>query len=195
MGLLVSRVDTRWLIVTGCVISASALFVMAGWNLDISYPVAVRGRMLQSLGLAFLFIPINVAAFAYVPREKTNMGTGIINLARNMGASVGIATVTTMLERRAQVHQARLIDHVNAMNPAYQNMIHGTAFKLVSHGSSASAANAQAHGMLYSMISRQAAMLAFVDNYKMLGVVIFAAIPILMLLRKPKVPAGAVPVH
>ena len=195
VGLLVSRVDTRWLIVTGCVISASALFVMAGWNLDISYPVAVRGRMLQSLGLAFLFIPINVAAFAYVPREKTNMGTGIINLARNMGASVGIATVTTMLERRAQVHQARLIDHVNAMNPAYQNMIHGTAFKLVSHGSSASAANAQAHGMLYNMISRQASMLAFVDNYKMLGVVIFAVIPILILLRKPKVSAGAVPVH
>src|SRR2546425_6719865 len=116
-----------------------------------------------------------------------------INLARNMGASVGIATVTTMLERRAQVHQARLIDHVNAMNPAYQNMIHGTAFKLVSHGSSASAANAQAHGMLYNMISRQASMLAFVDNYKMLGVVIFAAIPILMLLRKPKVSAGGGP--
>src|SRR5437879_2251803 len=195
VGILVSKVDTRILITFGCIVSASALFVMAGWDLGLDYGHAVRARMLQSFGLAFLFIPINVAAFAYVPREKTNMGTGIINLARNMGASVGIATVTTMLERRAQVHQARLIDHVNAMNPAYQNMIHGTAFKLVSHGSSASAANAQAHGMLYNMISRQASMLAFVDNYKMLGVVIFAVIPILILLRKPKVSAGAVPVH
>src|SRR3989441_628280 len=194
VGMLVSRVDTRILITFGCIVSASALFVMAGWNLGLDYEQR-RRRMLQSFGLAFLFIPINVAAFAYVPREKSNMGTGIINLARNMGASVGIATVTTMLERRAQVHQARLIDHVNAMNPAYQNMIHGTAVKLRSHGSSASAANAQAHGMLYNMISRQASMLAFVDNYKMLGVVIFAAIPILMLLRKPKVSAGAVPVH
>jgi DHA2 family multidrug resistance protein len=69
--------------------------------------------MLQSFGLAFLFIPINVAAFAYVPRDKTNMGTGIINLARNIGASVGIATVTTMLQRRSQVHQAPLTAHVS----------------------------------------------------------------------------------
>ncbi len=73
---------------------------MAGWDLGLDYGHAVRARMLQSFGLAFLFIPINVAAFAYVPRDKTNMGTGIINLARNIGASVGIATVTTMLQRR-----------------------------------------------------------------------------------------------
>src|SRR6266404_3650525 len=66
------------------------------------------------LGLAFLFIPINVSAFASVPREMSNMGTGIINLARNIGASVGIATVTTMLERRTQVHQGRLADHIKA---------------------------------------------------------------------------------
>ena len=78
---------------------------MAGWDLGLDYGHAVRARMLQSFGLAFLFIPINVAAFAYVPREKTNMGTGIINLARNVGASVGIATVMTMLQRLSLVHQ------------------------------------------------------------------------------------------
>src|SRR6266699_1163990 len=79
VGMLVSRVDTRILITFGCIVSASALFVMAGWNLGLDYGHAVRARMLQSFGLAFLFIPINVAAFAYVPREKSNMGTGIIN--------------------------------------------------------------------------------------------------------------------
>ena len=105
VGMLVSRVDTRILTMFGCMVSASALFVMAGWDLQLDYRHAVTARMLQSFGLAFLFIPINVAAFAYVPREKTNMGTGIINLARNIGASVGIATVTTMLQRRTQVHQ------------------------------------------------------------------------------------------
>src|SRR5262249_28637816 len=102
VGFLVSRVDTRFLISFGCIVSASALFVMAGWDLGLDYSHAVRARMLQSFGLAFLFIPINVAAFAYVPREKTNMGTGIINLARNIGASVRITTVTTMPERRTQ---------------------------------------------------------------------------------------------
>src|SRR6266849_5297125 len=179
VGILVSKVDTRILITFGCIVSASALFVMAGWD----------------LGLAFLFIPINVAAFAYVPKEKTNMGTGIINLARNIGASVGIATVTTMLDRRAQFHQARLTEHVNGLSVAYHNMVNGTQAKLIAAGSTAAHASAQAHGMIYSTIQRQAVMLAFIENFKMLGVVFFAVIPILVLMKKPRVPAGGVPVH
>src|ERR1700680_565372 len=77
VGILVSRVDTRILITFGCTVSAIALFVMAGWNLSLDYKHAVLGRMLQSFGLAFLFIPINVVAFSFVPKEQTNMGTGI----------------------------------------------------------------------------------------------------------------------
>ena len=195
VGILVSKVDTRILITFGCIVSASALFVMAGWDLGLDYGHAVRARMLQSFGLAFLFIPINVAAFAYVPKEKTNMGTGIINLARNIGASVGIATVTTMLDRRAQFHQARLTEHVNGLSVAYHNMVNGTQAKLIAAGSTAAHASAQAHGMIYSTIQRQAVMLAFIDNFKMLGVVFFAVIPILVLMKKPRVPAGGVPVH
>jgi DHA2 family multidrug resistance protein len=195
VGILVSRVDTRILITFGCIVSASALFVMAGWDLGLDYGHAVRARMLQSFGLAFLFIPINVAAFAYVPKEKSNMGTGIINLARNIGASVGIATVTTMLDRRAQFHQARLAEHANTFSAAYRNMANGLQVKLVAAGSTTAHASAQAHGIIYNTIQRQAVMLAFIDNFKMLGVVFFAVIPVLLLMRKPRVPAGGVPVH
>src|SRR5246500_956469 len=164
VGFLVSRMDTRYLITFGCTISASALLVMAGWNLSLDFKHAVLGRVLQSFGLAFLFIPINVSAFANVPRERTNMGTGIINLARNIGASVGIATVTTLLERRTQLHEVRLMDHVNDMNPALQKTLSGFAATSMSGGSSGPGAAAQAHGMLFNMIERQATMLAFVDN-------------------------------
>ena len=195
VGILVSRVDARYLITFGCIVSASALFVMAGWDLNLDFGHAVRARMLQSFGLAFLFIPINVAAFAYVPKEKTNMGTGIINLARNIGASVGIATVTALLQSRAQFHQAKLMEHVNKMNPAFISMTNGTAMKLVSRGSSLSQAAAQAQGMVYGLVQRQAAMLAFLDNFKILGIVFFAVIPILLLMKKPKASAGGVPVH
>lgn len=195
VGMLVSRVDTRILITFGCIVSASALFVMAGWDLGLDYGHAVHARMLQSFGLAFLFIPINVAAFAYVPKEKTNMGTGIINLARNIGASVGIATVTTMLDRRTQYHQSRLMEHVNDYSAAYHNMLNGLQAKFLAAGSSAAHASAQAHTMIYHTVQRQAAMLAFLDNFKMLGIIFFAVIPILLLMKKPKVPAGGVPVH
>jgi MFS transporter, DHA2 family, multidrug resistance protein len=195
VGFLVSRVDTRYLITFGCTISASALLVMAGWNLSLDFKHAVLGRVLQSFGLAFLFIPINVSAFANVPREKTNMGTGIINLARNIGASVGIATVTTLLERRTQLHQVRLMDHVNNMNPALKTKLAGFAAASISGGSSGPGGAAQAHGMLFNMIERQATMLAFVDNFKLLGVIFFGIIPIFFLLKRPKMGGGSVPVH
>jgi len=195
VGILVSRVDTRILITFGCIVSASALFVMAGWDLNLDYGHAVRARMLQSFGLAFLFIPINVAAFAYVPKEKTNMGTGIINLARNVGASVGIATVTTLLERRTQYHMAQLGEKVNDYSLAYRNTLNGTHARLVSAGSSVSEATAQAHGMIYNVLQRNAAMLAFLENYKMLGIVFFAVIPVLLLMKKPRGAVQDLPVH
>lgn len=195
VGMLVSRVDTRWMIAFGCSISAFALLVMAGWNLSLDYHHAVFGRMLQSFGLAFLFIPINVAAFAYVPREKTNMGTGIINLARNVGASVGIATVTTLLERRTQHHMAQLSEHVNSMNPAYRTVLAGFTSTFTSAGSSSPNAAARAHGMIYFILQRQAAMLAFLDDFKLLAVVFFAIIPIFFLMKRPKMSGGNVPVH
>ncbi len=195
VGFLVSKLDARILVTFGCVVSSLALFVMAGWDLGLDYRHAVEARMLQSFGLAFLFIPINVAAFAYVPREKTNMGTGIINLARNIGASVGIATVTTMLDRRTQFHMARLTEKANELSAAYHNTLHGIQTKLIAAGSTAANASAQAHGFVYGTIERQAAMLSFLDDFKMLGIVFFAVIPVLLLLRKPKVRGGAVAVH
>jgi MFS transporter, DHA2 family, multidrug resistance protein len=195
VGILVSRVDTRILIPFGCLVCSVALFWMASWDLGLDYSHAVRARMLQSFGLAFLFIPINVAAFAFVPKEKTNMGTGIINLARNVGASVGIATVTTMLQRRTQIHQAQLMEHVNGFSAAYRNMMNGMQTRLISTGSGAWQAGERAHGMIYNTVQRNAAMLAFLDNFKMLGVTFLLVIPILLLMRKPKAQAGGMPAH
>lgn len=123
------------------------------------------------------------------------MGTGIINLARNIGASVGIATVTAVLQSRSQFHQAQLMEHVNKMNPAYINMTNGTAARLVAHGSNAAQAATRAQGMVYGLVQKQAAMMAFLDNFKILGIVFFAVIPILLLMKKPKAHAGSVPVH
>ena len=195
VGVLVSKIDTRVLIAFGCIVCASALFVMAGWNLGLDYRHAVTARMLQSFGLAFLFIPINVAAFAYVPRDKINMGTGIINLARNVGASVGIATVTTMLARRTQFHQARLAERVNDYSLAYHSTFNGIQLRLVHAGSTLAHAASQANGMIFNTVLRQASMLAFLDNFKMLGVVFFAVVPILVMMRKPRPTGGGAPVH
>src|SRR5260370_35455769 len=117
--------------------------------------------MLQSFCVEFLLIPISVAAFAYVAKEKSNMGTGIINLARNIGASVGIATVTTMLDRRAQFHQSRLMERVNDFSAAYHNTLNGMQVKLVAAGLTAGPARPPRHGMIYGTIPRPGAGLPF----------------------------------
>jgi MFS transporter, DHA2 family, multidrug resistance protein len=195
VGMLVSKVAPRYLITFGCTISALALFVMAGWNLQLDYHHAVLGRMLQSFGLAFLFIPINVSAFAYVPREQTNMGTGIINLARNIGASVGIATVTTLLERRTQFHMAQLGEHVNVFSNAYRNTVQALTASFTASGTSPVHAAERAQGLVYLTIQRQAAMLSFLDDFKLLGIVFVCIIPLFFLLKRPKMGGGNVPVH
>jgi MFS transporter, DHA2 family, multidrug resistance protein len=195
VGFLVSRVEARWLIIFGLFVGALSLFWMSHWNLGIDFRSAVYARMLQSFGLAFLFIPINVSAFAFVPREKTNNATGLINLARNIGASVGIATVTTLLERRSQVHHQILGSHVNSLSPAYQSMVTGTSERLMAQGAGSVQATSQAHGLLANLLNRQSAMLGFVDNFWLLGWVFVAVIPLMFLMKRAKPQAGSAPVH
>src|SRR5260370_16709191 len=113
------------------------------------------------------------------------MGTGIINLAGNVGASVGIATVTTMLDRRAQFHQSRLMERVNDFSAAYHNTLNGMQVKLVAAGSTAAHATAQAHGMIYCTIQRQSVMLSFIDNFTILHLILLAHFPAPFLITQP----------
>src|ERR1039458_4636028 len=105
--------------------------------------------MVQSAGMAFLFVPISVAAVAMVPRDRMNYATGLFNLARNIGGSSGIATVTTLLARRSQMHQQVLVSHLTPYDPAYRNAIEHTTQLLHAHGASMPDAARQAGGLLY----------------------------------------------
>jgi DHA2 family multidrug resistance protein len=184
VGFLLSKVQPRWLVIVGVLITSASLFYMAGFNLEITYGIAARARIYQSLGMAFLFVPINTMAFYFIPKEKTNSATGIINLARNVGGSVGISVVTTMLARSSQVHQQILAANVNPLNPAYRQMMAGTTGALMAGGASHSLAAAQANGLLYSVVQRQAAMLAFVDNFRLLAIGALVIIPLMFLMKK-----------
>ena len=96
VGFLLSRFDARWLMVLGLSILSASLFHMTTFNLQIDFRTAVLARVFQAAGLAFLFVPINTSAYAHLPREKNNAASGLMNLARNIGGSVGISFVTTM---------------------------------------------------------------------------------------------------
>jgi len=184
VGRLVSKVDPRWLVIFGLTVSSIGLIQMSGFNLYIDFRTAVIARIVQSVGLAFLFIPINVTAFAFVPKEKTNFATGLVNLARNIGGSSGIALATTMLARRSQFHQQNLVSHLTPLDPNYQTSLQGLTQALTSRGADAAQAASQAQGMLYGMVQQQAMMKAFVDVFWMLALVFLAMIPLVFLMKR-----------
>jgi DHA2 family multidrug resistance protein len=146
------------------------------------------------VGLAFLFIPINTAAYAFLPREKNNAASGLLNLSRNIGGSVGISYVTTMLDRRQQFHQSRMVAHITASSGQLQGMLHGAAQALMARGASASVAAQQAYGLVNSLMQRQALVLSYIDNFWVLGVTALVLTPLAFLPKKA--PAGReTPVH
>jgi len=184
VGFMLSKVEARWLVIFGLCVSAFGLFHMANFDLDVDYRTAMMARVVQSAGLGFLFVPINTMAFATVPRPKMGSATGLINLARNIGGSSGIAIVTTMLARRAQFHQSRLGEHFTLYDLNYTQAVSGTAHMLATRGASAPQAAAQAQGMMYGMLQRQSAMLSFVDCFWLLGVIFLAVIPLMFFVKK-----------
>ncbi len=192
VGRLLQRYEARWLVVLGLVTTAAGLMIMTGFNLEIDFRTAVLARVVQSLGLAFLFVPINTMAFASVRRERANYATGLINLARNVGGSSGIAFVTTLLARRQQYHQNVLVAHLAPQNPNYQSMLANAAGMLQMRGSDPGQAVQQAHGLVYGMVMRQAAMLSFIDAFWVLGLLFLAMAPMMFLMRKTKPHRGPV---
>ena len=131
-------------------------------------------------------------AFYYIPKEKMNNATGLINLARNIGGSVGIANVTTMLARRAQVHQAILISHMTPLDAPFRAALQGATQFLMIQGSSSALAATQAQGLLYGNLIRQSTMLAFIDTFWLLGFTFIGMIPLMLLMKKAK-PHGVTP--
>ena len=184
VGFLLSRYDARALIGFGLLVLTVAMFSMAH-RIDLSadFRTMVWARVFQASALGFLFIPINTVAYSYLARDKRNAASGLINLFRNVGASVGISFVTTMLARRAQFHQTALASHANVFNPQFNAAVQGTAQAFGAAGPVA-AQNA-AYGTLYGAILREGNMIAYLDNFWLLGIASLVMIPFVFLIKRP----------
>ena len=193
VGRLTQIVEARWLVAIGLAITGLSLLHMAHFNLQIDFTTAVSAWAYSRLGMAFLFTPINVMAFYFIRKEKMNNATGLINLARNIGGSVGIANVTTLLARRSQVHQSVLVSHMTPLDPAYSASLSGASHFLMAGGSDPVQALNQAHGLLYGNLIRQASMLAYTDTFWLLGLTFLAMIPFMFLMKKVQLRGPATP--
>src|SRR5580658_3087238 len=188
VGFLLSRYSPRYLLMFGLMMLSFSLFHMTSFDLAIDFRTMMMARVYQAVGMAFLFVPINTAAYAFLPRDKNNAASGLMNLARNIGGSVGISFVTTGLARRAQVHQGHLVETLNPANLPFQSALRNmtNVFSGSGPGSGGTSAQQHAYALLQGNVIRQATMLAYIDNFWVLGIVIGCLIPSVFLIKKAK---------
>ena len=189
VGFLVGKVDARYLVAYGFFSCSVALFFMLNLNLDVSYRYVAMLRVFQASGLAFLFVPISTISFAGVPPGKNNDVSGLTNLARNIGGSVGTAFLVTVLARRAQYHQSRLGDHLASSSAGLQSemvlmgrYLHdrgGMAFSMMQ-------GQVMARGTAMRQLVTQATMLAYLDVILCFAIAMGIMVPIVFLMEKVK---------
>lgn len=177
VGRIVGRVDLRLLVGLGLLITAFSLWQMAGYNLSVQQSQIVWPGLIQGIGLGLVFVPLSAATFATLPAQLRSQGTAIYSLMRNIGSSIGIALVQTLLSRNTQIVHSSLVQHVTWGAPALQDSGVTHSFNLALP-SGLAALNAE--------ITRQAAMIAYVNDFWLMMVMTLAVIPLLLFIRPPK---------
>ncbi|MDL2407363.1 DHA2 family efflux MFS transporter permease subunit [Rhizobium calliandrae] len=178
VGRLIGKIDTRWLLFIGLALTAWAMYEMTGWTPDVSQWTLISVGFVQGAGLGFLFVPLTTIAFATLPAHMRGEGTGLYNLSRNIGSSVGISVVSALITENTQVNHSTIAAYVTPFNHAFDATVAQAVSPLTMAGRAA----------LDGMITTQATIIAYMDDFKLLMLMSICAMPLLVLLRKPKAP-------
>jgi DHA2 family multidrug resistance protein len=160
-----------------------ALWNMSTLNTQMSFDDAALARMIQSVGLPFLFVPITSVAYVGLNPRDNNQASALMNVSRNLGGTFGISLVQTMLIQRSQVHQSQYVETLNPLNPNYVSGLHALAQGLMARGLSQADAMRSASAVLYRQLQTQANMLSYIDVFHFLMWIVFAAVPLVFLMR------------
>ncbi len=185
VGRLVNRTDSRLLMLLGLALTAYSLYAMTEYSMQMGKAPIVWAGIIQGCGLGFIFVPLSTVTFATLPSEYRTEAAGIYSLLRNVGSSLGISVVQTLLIQNTQINHATLVEHITRFNPLLQ-FPHIAKFWSTNSTAGLAALNQE--------ITRQAAMIAYINDFKLMMIVTLAAIPLLLLVRKPaRQPAAAGP--
>jgi MFS transporter, DHA2 family, multidrug resistance protein len=195
MGKLTSKVDVRLLIAAGGVVTSLVMFQLATINPDTSdsalfYPLLWRG-----VGTVMMFLPLSLATLGSLPKADIPAGSGFYNLTRQLGGSIGIAVLTTLLDRREAFHRAILAENLSVYNPATSDRLNSLASGLQGQGIDANTAQDQALSLLNQTLDLQAALLSFEDIFWVVGIAFLVTLPLLLFLGKGGASSGAAGVH
>jgi DHA2 family multidrug resistance protein len=195
VGALSAKIDVRWLIALGLSTLALALYSMTRFDAGIDFATLAWARVYQSVSLALLFIPINIAGMAAMPAAKSNNAAAIINMTRNIGGSVGVSLATTLIARREQFHQHMLAGDATPFRQSYAAFIARLQGVYLHGAASAADALHMAQAKVYAMVRQEAALLAFNDAFRVMALILAALVPLALLLRRPPRSAGPGAAH
>jgi DHA2 family multidrug resistance protein len=163
---------------------------------DASFDYFAWVRVYQTIALPFLFIPINTVAYDGLPANKTNQGSALMNVARNLGGSIGISVANVELTQRTQFHQARLVENTIPSSPAFQSTVQQMTRYFTQEGASPAAAHGQAMGFVGQLIETQATIMAYIDIFQLCAIVAAVMIPIvLIMVRRVQLGRGSMAGH
>ena len=192
-GRLVSKMDPRLLVFMGYIATGIGLLHLTSLDLTSSFGRVTELRMLQVIGLPFIFIPISTLNYVGVPVDKSNQISSLSNFARNLGGSAGTALLTTYLARSSQVYQTSLAANVIPGSVVFSQFTDRVKSILVAGGMAAPVAARAAVGQAYRIMVRQASMLSYKNAFAILGVVILCLSPLPFLMRLPDKRKGGPP--
>jgi DHA2 family multidrug resistance protein len=194
VGRLVGKIDGRFLIMFGFGLMGFSTYLLSDIDLQISMGSIVWPQIISGLAMGFVFVPLTVMATGTLTPEQIGNATGIFNLMRNIGGSVGIAAVTTMLARGAQLHQATMVSHLTPYDPAYQQRLQELTAALAARGNPMTALQ-QAYGAIYGTLVEQATLLAYIENFRLLAFLCLICAPAALVFRKVKAGKQAPTMH
>ncbi len=193
IGYLSNKIDPRYLLTFGFLTFGLTTLYFGSITLDVSPTTLFLPILITGFGLSFVFVPISTAAYGTLKNEQIGNASGIFNLMRNVGGSIGISIATTLLTRRAAVHQNEIINSVPRSGQQFQNSVHSTTQALTGSFGAANAAH-PAQANLYQELGRQASSWAYVDVFRWLSLLCFFCVMIVWFFKKVKAgkpPAGA----
>jgi MFS transporter, DHA2 family, multidrug resistance protein len=191
---LIGKLDARFLIAGGFLVLGLSVLWLGGITLEISKSYVVWPNIISGFAMGFIFVPLTTLTTGRLRNEEIGNATGIYNLMRNIGGSIGISGVTTILARNAQVHQALLVSHLTPYDPAFQQRMAEIQGALASQAGSWGAQQ-QAYGMIYGILVRQATALAFIDTFKLLGLLCLVCVGLVFFFKRVKARGGPAAMH
>lgn len=195
VGLLVNKIDSRILLAFGCVLIAVSTFALSRLNLEIGMSSVVWPNILNGFSGGFLFVPLTTLTMGRLTKQQIGNAAGIYNLMRNIGGSIGIATVTTMLVRGAQTHQNDLAANLTTSTPMAAMAYHGLLGRFHIAGATQTLAGEQALGAIYRAMQQQAALLAYSDNFRIMTGLMIVCLPLLLLFHPPNKHEAPTEIH